>query len=111
MTYAYEAEQKRYENDLIFFGYMDTSRIVRDFVKAHPRGATVSVYHDPSDPSQSVLIPGVSWWCWTALGVGAWLAIIAAWLWLTRRRVHGSTTNMGWVQAKDSPGPQHSKRM
>ena len=110
MTYAYEVEQKRYENDLISFGYMDTSRTVRDFVKAHPRGATVRVFHHPQNPSRSVLIPGASWMAWIPLCVSAWLSIIAIWLLLTRGRYQRSATNMGWVQAKDSPGPQHSKR-
>ena len=61
VRYEYHVSGATYQGRRIRFGYIDHTyrSVAREFVDAHPEGAEVTIYHDPSKPASSVLTPGV----------------------------------------------------
>lgn len=64
MAYEYQVGGRTYRNDRIWFAYAPGDDQVRQLVKSHPSGSVIRVYHDPRDPANSVLLPGVSPYVW-----------------------------------------------
>lgn len=59
--YQYSVAGKGYSNDVIRFGEVASGdSYAHEFVAAHPVGTKVAVYYDSDDPSQAVLLPGIS---------------------------------------------------
>lgn len=64
IAYAYEVDGRAFEGHRAYFG--DSVRgsdpgPYRREIDRHPVGRTVHVHHDPTDPGESVLEPGVTW--------------------------------------------------
>jgi Protein of unknown function (DUF3592) len=59
IKYSYEVDGLEYANDRIWYAMRSNSGRIEDLAKDHPRGASITVYYDPSAPSRSVLIQGV----------------------------------------------------
>ena len=55
---------RRKANDRIHFSYGAATDKVETLVRSHPVNTAVTVYYDPDDSSNSVLLPGFAsmWW-------------------------------------------------
>ncbi len=64
IRYTYEARGRTLESEQVWIGsaaaaeYVDEGR-AREWVERFPAGAEVTVFFDPADPRQAVLVPGV----------------------------------------------------
>lgn len=60
VKYDYEVGKTKYTGDKVRYGvgYGD-EKLVRQFVKQHPRGTQVTVYYNPDEPGDAVLETGV----------------------------------------------------
>ena len=60
--YSYSVEGKTYESDSISMRFLSSKSAdtVQEVVGNYPAGSQATVYYNPDDPEESVLIPGVS---------------------------------------------------
>ena len=79
LVYAYTVADQTFVNSRIKFGENSYSseRPAREIVDRYPAGTRVFVYHDPADPGESVLEPGVSGGSYLVLGIGLLLVAIS----------------------------------
>ena len=62
IRYSYSVEGKTYESDSISMRFLSSKSAdtVQEVVCEYPEGSPATVYYNPDDPEESVLIPGVS---------------------------------------------------
>lgn len=72
-VYRYEVEGREYRGERVRFGWGTK----------HPYGAgqAITVYVNPEDPKDAVLLPGPNWSPWLPLFVGFWLVLTAGLSW------------------------------
>ena len=83
VEYDYTVSGITYTNKTYSYRYdynSANSRGARDLVTKYPEGATVGVFYDPSKPSNSVLLPGLSKVSYFPYGIGAGFVIIGVYL-------------------------------
>lgn len=78
VKYEYTIQANRYSSEKISFGDYGSSdrNRVEEIISRYPNGKIVQVYHNPSDPSMSVLEPGAPMPTYVPIGLGA-LMILA----------------------------------
>jgi len=98
VRYSYEVDEHRYEGNRVDFEDFDLNESVilpaglASLSSRYPLGTKTTVFYNPDDPSDSVLVPGQTWWkaCFKvgmlsafvgALGLGVWASLV-----LRRRR-------------------------
>ncbi len=59
-------------------GYTFSESSTNALLNQYPQGATVKVYYDPGDPSMAVLQPGIYWFTYFVLIVGAIFTLAGA---------------------------------
>ena len=87
VEYRYVVGDQEHVGRRISFAGTPAGDGARDVVRRYPRGADVTVYYDPDDPSSSVLEVGmVSVAPWILIGIGLPFAFIglAAVIWVVR---------------------------
>jgi hypothetical protein len=72
-VYRYEVAGREYRGERVRFAWG----------RKHPYGAgeAITVYVNPADPKDSVLVPGPNWAPWLPLFVAAWLLISSVLVW------------------------------
>lgn len=79
VTYAYEVDNRSYENSTIKFGEnsYNSRREAERITGRYPVGQPVNVAYDPNDPGRSVLEPGVSGGSYIVLSIGVVFVVIS----------------------------------
>jgi hypothetical protein len=86
IRYQYRVQRQQYVNNTWQkIGNSPTRREAQDIVERYPQGKRTTVYYEPADPQNSVLVPGntseTSWvfWLFTYVPVGVFvLALIVS---------------------------------
>ncbi|HVO22764.1 MAG TPA: DUF3592 domain-containing protein [Candidatus Margulisiibacteriota bacterium] len=63
LTYEYSVHGRQYVGTRYSFGWpvgLAGGTNVDRFIKQHPRGSTVRVYHNPNEPAEALIMPGRS---------------------------------------------------
>jgi hypothetical protein len=78
VTYEYQVDEVRYENDTISFGQnaYGSRRKAEGIAAGYPAGSHVTVYYEPGDPSNAVLEPGADAGSFIVLAIGALFTLI-----------------------------------
>jgi hypothetical protein len=84
LRYSYQVFGATYRSEELGFGRDNVDDIVKRTITQHPEGSAITVYYDPNRPAESVVIPGVGWILWFALGIGCLLGLTVAPLALRR---------------------------
>ena len=86
IRYQYRVEGQEYENNILQkIGNPGPQRAAQQIVQQYPQGSPTTVYYDPADPQNSVLVPGNStetrWvlWLFTYVPIGIFLVILVCW--------------------------------
>ena len=90
VRYEYLVNGEPYTNDRIRYGLATIDGdAAREFHRAHPTGAPVTVYHDPANPERSVLQTGLHRHDYLALwlGIGGLCLVIGWWMLLIPHRM------------------------
>jgi Protein of unknown function (DUF3592) len=81
IAYSYSVKGRKFSANRYQFG--DTGRRsvneIRGIVARYPVGRIVRMTYNPSDPSQSVLEPGVNGMSWFMLAVGSGMIALGVW--------------------------------
>ena len=87
IRYRYQVGDTRYSGERVSYDMAPSPQpgIARAIVERYPAGASVKVFYDPSDPSRAVLEPGGAIAPWVLVGLGAFLAVAGAALFLRSR--------------------------
>lgn len=87
IRYQYRVEGQQYENNIFQkIGNPGPRSAAQQIVKRYPKGSPTTVYYDPTDPQNSVLVPGNSsetrWvlWLFTYVPIGILLVILVCWV-------------------------------
>ncbi len=59
VTYTYTVKGRKYESSLATIGHVQGRGPSKKFVARFPKGKEATVYYDPKDPSQAVLVRGM----------------------------------------------------
>ena len=87
VTYTYEVRDASYTGHRIWFTEFSALRDEATMTVGNfPVGSRVTVFFDSSDPRQSVLWPGLSWYSGAWFGLGCLGFIVGVWLMLAPRR-------------------------
>lgn len=78
VKYTYRVEGKEYTSYNVQFGNAADSNanITEGIVRRFPAGSLVTVYYAPDNPSNAVLIPGLSGGAFIGLGIGGVISLI-----------------------------------
>jgi hypothetical protein len=70
--YKYTVGEKLYISDRVSFGQYDSSdpRHANSIVNRYGQDQKIRVYFNPISPEDSVIVPGVNWWCYLPLSFG-----------------------------------------
>src|SRR5262249_44922543 len=60
ILYSYEVQKKQFSCNRVRFLKLWGNKRVVPFVEAHPAGSTLTVYYNPDDPGDAVLLPGIA---------------------------------------------------
>lgn len=79
VNYAYAVNGEDFSGHRVSFGMTNSSNpsAARFVTESYRLGATVTVYHDPTDPNQSVLEPGTKGSAYLIPGIGILFLLIA----------------------------------
>ena len=79
VSYCYNVNNQEFVAGRTRFGdwlQLSWSTPAARVVRRYPRGSTVLVHYDPSDPKEAVLEPGASWYVGGALAFGLLFAVL-----------------------------------
>jgi hypothetical protein len=76
VNYTFKVGDHSYTGHRVSFYDNNTYRGARSYAQRFPIGTEVPVYFDPQNPTESVLLPEVSWVTWVLVGISLFLMII-----------------------------------